>query len=44
MFFKLLDLLEMWWDRKYFCKEELKNKKCDPLHKSCCMHKNTCKL
>ena len=42
--FKLLDKLLMWDGRRYFCREELKNKKCNPLKKSCCMYKHICKL
>lgn len=40
----MLDKLFMWLDRRYFCKKELKNKKCNPLRKSCCMYKDVCKF
>lgn len=29
--------------RRFFCKEKLKNKKCDNLSKQCCMYRNKCK-
>lgn len=40
----MLDKLFMWWNRRYFCKEELKNKKCGNLKKSCCMYRDICGL
>lgn len=42
--FKLLNILFMRSARRYFCKDELKKKKCDELHKKCCMYKHICKL
>ena len=42
--FKILDTIWMFFDRKYFCKEELKNKKCNRVKKECCMYKHVCKL
>lgn len=42
--FNILTKLFMFSDRRYFCKEELKNKKCSDLRKSCCMYRDVCKL
>lgn len=42
--FRLLNAILMHFDRKYFCKTELKNRKCDELRKSCCMYRDVCKL
>lgn len=42
--FKLYEKTMMFFDRKYFCKEELKNKKCSELRKQCCMWRHVCKL
>ena len=42
--FKLMDKIFMYFNRRYFCKKELKENKCDKLHKQCCMYRDICKL
>lgn len=44
MIFKIMDILSMKSNRRYFCKEEIKKKKCSRLRKSCCIYKHICKL
>lgn len=43
--FKLFDKILMWWNRRYFCKEDLKKGKCSSdLKRECCMYQYICKL
>nr|DAF06787.1 MAG TPA: hypothetical protein [Caudoviricetes sp.] len=42
--FTLIEKIMMYFDRKYFCKKELQNGKCEEIKKKCCMYKHICKL
>lgn len=42
--FNILNYFRMLYKRRFFCKEQLKNKYCSNLVKECCMYRYECNL